>query len=85
MSTTDRTPGRIPADSIALAVTEVRYLAAVAECAVTLGDPTSDDSIGYAFGVTPVPAGIDATEDATETEVAAVRSIVLAALTAVGV
>lgn len=77
MSTTHH---RIPAARIALATTQAHYLAAVAERAVTLGEPTSDDSILYAFAITPVPTVLDAYAAPTTQEIAAVRAIVLAAV-----
>ena len=77
------TQHRISGDRIALAVTQAHYLAAVAERAVAQGDPTSAESVEYAFAITPVPAGIDATEAATPAEVAAVQAIVRAAVAVV--
>jgi hypothetical protein len=71
---------RIPAGRMALAVSQARYMADVAERAVTLGDPLSTDSIEYAFAITPVPHSIDATDAATAAEVQAVRAIVRTAL-----
>jgi hypothetical protein len=69
-------PHRIPSDRLDLAHRQATYMAAVAQTAVGMGDPTSLDTIECAFGVTPVPAGIDARDAATEHEVAAVRAIV---------
>lgn len=70
---------RIPGERLALAHTQVNYLATVAGNTVGLGNPASEDCILYAFGTTPVPAGIDATTEPTAQEIAAVRALVLAA------
>lgn len=71
---------RIAASRLALARIQTTYLASVAERANCLGDPTSEDSILYAFGITPVPKGLDDYAEPTPAEMAAVRALVVAAL-----